>query len=227
MNKYLFVIDTADYAGNFECELCAYLTGFVWARGEEYAKMFRKETELKEFFNNIGMEYGEHGEANAEIYPAKGYFNNGYGQHYQDTPENEIIALQDYRKYVEKYYGDLIKQKEKIIELLNGPECEERKRYANINWTISAANREKKDHQKQIDNANKLDKVPKYSSYQSVAIYFNSKPSQEQIKLMKERAYKFAELPKKYSKDGKMISKILGFRLIEVKTVETETIIPV
>lgn len=40
-----FVIDTDSYAGNFERELCAYVTGFWdgWTHGGDQAEVFRKE----------------------------------------------------------------------------------------------------------------------------------------------------------------------------------------
>lgn len=47
---YIFVIDTEDYAGNFEREMCAYMTGCIGqcGVGEEYAEVFRRETGLEE-----------------------------------------------------------------------------------------------------------------------------------------------------------------------------------
>lgn len=65
------------------------------------------------------------------------------------------------------------------------------------------------------------------SSYESVIIYFNSKPKEEQISLMKEKAYTFNEARKtvgnmtQFYKDSNI--KILGFRLLEVKQTIEET----
>ena len=41
--ELVFVIDTNQYAGNFEREMCSYLTGVEDYRGEIYAKLAKKE----------------------------------------------------------------------------------------------------------------------------------------------------------------------------------------
>lgn len=43
--KYLFVVDTDKYSGNFEDELCAYMTGKMreWGHGEEFVSRYEKE----------------------------------------------------------------------------------------------------------------------------------------------------------------------------------------
>jgi hypothetical protein len=45
MKKYIFIIDTNEYAGNFERELCAYITGHVGecGVGSEMAHIFTEE----------------------------------------------------------------------------------------------------------------------------------------------------------------------------------------
>ena len=52
---YLFIVDTDQYAGNFEREMCAYMTGAVGecGVGEEYAKMFNEEEPDTIFDNNM------------------------------------------------------------------------------------------------------------------------------------------------------------------------------
>jgi hypothetical protein len=59
---WLFVIDTADYAGNFERELCAYITGRVGECGVgiEMHERFTEETGL-EPFENVMEEADDHG----------------------------------------------------------------------------------------------------------------------------------------------------------------------
>lgn len=46
LTHYYFVIDTNQYAGNFERDMCAYMTGIVGECdvGSEYAKLFTDET---------------------------------------------------------------------------------------------------------------------------------------------------------------------------------------
>lgn len=59
---YLFVIGTADYAGNFERELCAYITGRIGECeiGAEMATLFETETG-QEPFENVVEEVNDHG----------------------------------------------------------------------------------------------------------------------------------------------------------------------
>jgi hypothetical protein len=62
--------------------------------------------------------------------------------------------------------------------------------------------------------------------YNSLSIYFNNKPTEEQINIIKERAELFNEARKttgnmaQFYKDSKI--QILGYRLIEVKQTQTE-----
>lgn len=45
-SKYIFIIDTDSYAGNFERELTAYITGVVGGCevGDDFAKIYIKDT---------------------------------------------------------------------------------------------------------------------------------------------------------------------------------------
>ncbi len=60
-----------------------------------------------------------------------------------------------------------------------------------------------------------------YPSYQSVAIFLNTRPSDELITLMKERAIKFSNDPKTRIHTIEKIT-IFKFRLIEYKITRTE-----
>jgi hypothetical protein len=71
-------------------------------------------------------------------------------------------------------------------------------------------------------------KSPNSKSYNSVAIFFYNKPTQEQIDFLKERVKNFDEVYKtrgrmaKFNKNKPEI-KILGFRLIEFKSQTKES----
>lgn len=69
------------------------------------------------------------------------------------------------------------------------------------------------------DDENKEYSGNKYPLYQSVGIFMDRKPTDEEIKVLKKRANKF-QLLKDYNKDK--TPKILGFRLIQMKTTEVE-----
>lgn len=57
--KYIFVIDTKDYAGNFERNLCAYVTGITGdcEVGSDYADLFSQEidTDKEDLFEEIEL----------------------------------------------------------------------------------------------------------------------------------------------------------------------------
>jgi hypothetical protein len=81
---YLFIIDTNKYAGNFEREMCAYITGQIGECevGDEQAELAKKEipeevAQLEELVESIP---DEHGCARpVAIFPNPRYGNNGYG----------------------------------------------------------------------------------------------------------------------------------------------------
>jgi hypothetical protein len=218
-SNFAFIIDTEQYAGNFEREMCAYCTGQIGdcGVGDEFALLFNKEENISDdYFDNIAQESDEHGCARpCKIYPTEGWFNHGMGGHFREGQEKE--ALKHYIAAVEKYETPLLKQAEKNKVKLAGEKIQ--------NWTIEGCGREIKGHSKRIKKANKLIKVRKYPAALSVAILFYKKPTKEQIDLIKRRAFKFNEARQKYYTEKYDESfaksfgqiKITGFRLIEQK----------
>jgi len=61
--KYIFVIDTREYAGNFERELCAHCTGITGECevGDEFAKNFHIEEPTCELFQEVESRPDDHG----------------------------------------------------------------------------------------------------------------------------------------------------------------------
>ena len=133
---FAFVIDTDSYAGNFEREMCAYLTGHVGECevGEEYV-----DEDLPMNFDNVLDVGDDHG---------------------------------CYRP---------------VSIWMNEPK----------------------------------------TSYESVAIFFDTKPTQEQIDFMKERAKGFNDEVYNENKDSSWYKRqdivVLGFRLIQFKSGESST----
>ena len=87
--QFLFVIDTDEYSGNFEREMCAYVTGRVGdcGVGEEEAAIFDDEA------GQSGTDMGElvcenqdnHGcYRPTTVWPTPGWWNDGNGRHYRD-----------------------------------------------------------------------------------------------------------------------------------------------
>jgi len=150
INKWIFVIDTDAYAGNFERDLCAYITGVIGECevGDEFAALYRKET--------------------------------GDGDGVWDGQ-----------------FVDYVEQREEY-GCARPCSC----------WPSPK--------QKGAEHNN------------SVAIFFNKKPTSKLIALMKERAGKFAEAKRKIAEeedlswDKNFKLTIHGFRLVQEKTTTEE-----
>ena len=89
----LFIIDTDSYAGNFEREMGAFMTGEVGDSsliGKEEQALFRVSVSGEPFKNTLkedkdGQIY--------DILPTPGWFNNGFGAIFRDGQEAEAQAV--------------------------------------------------------------------------------------------------------------------------------------
>lgn len=104
--QFLFVIDTADYAGNFERDMCAYLTGCIGdcGVGEDMAQLYDKEVGVDSFTNPfediILSEPDEQGVCRpVTIYPGKNGDMNSVAILFEYRPSGEQIALMKERSY--------------------------------------------------------------------------------------------------------------------------------
>lgn len=95
-DKYIFVIDTDKYAGNFEREMCACLTGQIGQCevGIEESIKFRKEVgeDMYELMDEIVEQRpdADHGWFRpCGIYPTPGYFGDGWGGSFKDGEEEQ------------------------------------------------------------------------------------------------------------------------------------------
>lgn len=203
---YYFVIDTDAYAGNFEREMCAYLTGVVGdcGTGHETARAFRKQFPDNHFDENVIKYFDDNGcYRPCEVYPTPGRFNHGSGKHYDDDADMTEVQA-DFIAKQEAYYASLIELAEQNIA------------DGKIEWTRDLAG-----FRKRIEEV-KTQEIQKYPAFESVAIAFKCKPSDEDIEFLKHRAHEFVAdkelLMRKYISDVN----IRGFRLIECKTTYTE-----
>lgn len=93
-NHYIFVIDTDSYSGNFEREMCAYMTGQI---GDcEVGKQLAEEATIeileivKKLERIIDKMPDEHGcYRPVEIWPNERYGNDGHGNHALLTGSNK------------------------------------------------------------------------------------------------------------------------------------------
>lgn len=214
-SDYLFVIDTSQYAGNFERPMCAYLTGCIGECevGREMAEIFHKDFPSQDLFENIAQVQDENGCSRpVTIWANPRWGNDGMGGHYLIKTVNQKDACAVYVKSVESIYGGYMRNTQSVLDKLEKGEKVS-------NWTIEGAKKEIARHQAEIDKAKKLKKVSCYLAYMSLGIWFDTKPTQKQIDLMKIRANNFASIyrsSKSYNKDFHL--DIEGFRLLHFKT---------
>jgi hypothetical protein len=87
----IVVIDTDSYAGNFEREMCAFITGQVGECHVGSGVAWEEEENIRHlswFKDHIAQEEDDDQCARpASIWQTPGRFNDGYGGHYDDTPE--------------------------------------------------------------------------------------------------------------------------------------------
>lgn len=201
MLKYGFIIDTDSYSGNFEREMCAYITGQIGdcCVGDEYVEEFMEQfpDEYALFKNIIDFEAGSRP---CEISPTPGRFNDGMGENFDDDADMDIVKA-SYIKKIDEHYLPLLERAEKAIA--DGM----------TEW--------ENDAQRYKDRMSEAreNEIHKYPAYESVKIHFNEKPSTELIEFMKKRAQEYSETQPTY------VGKILGFRLEESITQTTDVAI--
>lgn len=90
-----FVIDTDKYAGNFERQLCAWVTGIAGecGVGDMIAVAACESKNAPDLHSLISTEADDHGtQRPCKVYPTPGYYNNGLGFEWQDGQEAEALA---------------------------------------------------------------------------------------------------------------------------------------
>lgn len=106
--RWLLVVDTDTYAGNFERELCAHLTAQVGecevgANEADTARQTMPADALKWCEENITQEPDDHGcHRPVKIRPTPGWFNDGAGNHWREGADPEAVKA----KYLESVRAD-------------------------------------------------------------------------------------------------------------------------
>ena len=228
--EFLLVIDTDEYAGDFEREMCAYLTGQVGecGVGDEYAELFHQEvpTKVAESFENIVAFVTEHGCARpATIWANPRYGNDGFGNHYLRTNRDDPALLATYAQNIADYEQPHIESYQRIKDDLTAEK--DISTWVAAGWTVAGAEQSLVRAKKRIADAKALKKIACFPAYMSVGIWLTKKPTAAQISLLKERTAKFAEAKRKLQpwlcKDFTLT--IEGFRLITFKkTAEEQTV---
>ncbi|MCY8499753.1 hypothetical protein P8917_09350 [Bacillus atrophaeus] len=105
-----FIIDTNSYSGNFEREMCAYLTGHI---GDCQVGFEEAENYLSKYEKIKGVAQKEDKEIAGiyrpvEIIKTPGIWNNGMGFHFKKGEEE--IALKKYKQSIKEYYESEIRK---------------------------------------------------------------------------------------------------------------------
>lgn len=89
----IFVIDTNYYAGNFERESCAYITGIIGECevGDDYAKEYTESVDFEKITEQVADEHGCC--RPVSIYPSFSGEYNSIAIFFTELPEDNIISL--------------------------------------------------------------------------------------------------------------------------------------
>lgn len=109
--SYVFIIDTNQYAGNFERDMCAFCTGQIGdcGVGEEGKDDFLDKVgqDMFELMDKL-VEHNpdEHGTCRpCAIEPTPGFFNNGLGGEFKDGQEKDALIARN--AYCDEQTSDL------------------------------------------------------------------------------------------------------------------------
>ena len=212
MKEYLLIVDTKDYSGNFERELCAWVTGRVGecGVGQQLAGLavdpkgpMPMSKELWEFCEgHVEDRPDSHGcHRPCAISPTPGWFNDGLGAHHREGTDPEIVreqynlSVREHAEHTQRAYAD--------------PEYGE---------------------QQAQDLLRRLDNPGRHPAYQSVEVYFDAPPPNGKLRneLSKRVQFFCAEHRPGGICAGRMGDMCSGpvtlthIRLVERKTVVTD-----
>lgn len=216
-NCWIFVIDTNQYAGNFEREICAYITGEIGdcSVGDEMLTFFAEETDKnKEFFKKHILQICDEDGCShpCEIYINPNWLKLGYGSTYRkNNLKEEKKALISHKKQCKHHIDSEIEKMESYKKRLEKGE----ETIIKAGWTKESIDKRIEKIKSEFNCA----KIETYPAYNSVAIFFKSKPTEAVIKLMKKRAKEYVKNFDYYTKEK---IKIEQFRLISQENIQKE-----
>ena len=190
--KYLLIIDTDQYAGNFERQLTGFCTGVHdGTHGDLEASMFDEFIEANDIESNweslvttsVTDENGY--QRVCSIWPSPGRFNNGMGHCYD---ANDPVAMGEARalskQAMKEYHASQIAMCER--RLAEGDFEEDRRG----GWTKEACERTIASALLSIEQAGTFVENP---AYESVVIFLQREPTAEDMALFRRRLADYAE----------------------------------
>lgn len=213
----IIVIDTEQNAGNFEREMCAYITGQYGECGVGDSIAQKVAADIQHYHwwtSNIRAEPDDNGcRRPVTIYPTPGWFNNGNGKHYRDDPANyadaKAAAIQSMTDYFAKNNA-IVRERLEMGDFEPSP-----------GWTKEACERTLASNEASIQRVASSD--VRYPAYLSIAIFVKTLPPEEVLDELISRAKAFAaddhgddalKEAKRWLGLGEKIS-ITGIRLVD------------
>lgn len=212
--SYLFVIDTEQYAGNFERELCAWCTGQIGQCGvgdreaADFASLFHEDYEI---FTETVAQFDDRESGclrPVKLVETPGWLNNGLGYQYRDIPSEYPEALARLKKSTFDYDQSQFEMIEKRI-------AENNFENTLTGWTKENCLRVQKSILSRRDRVDQITEPPRYPAFLSVGIGFYKKPTREQTNLIISRA-------ETYSIKNEIT--ITGFRIISCRKKTSEPV---
>lgn len=209
----IIIIDTTSYAGNFERELCAYVTGQYGecGVGDDLAEQASAEIRHIEWWNDhIAQEADDHGcRRPASIWATPGWFNNGNGGHYRDDPANydaaraaSVQSMKDYFELHERAIRDRLARED--FEPATKPGA----------WTKEACLRTIESNAASVRRV--AESQHRYPAYLSVAIFVDEFPAKEVLDELRGRAEHFCRNYKSFARFSSLETiDLTGFRLVD------------
>jgi len=218
MNRWIFVIDTDSYAGQFERDMCAYITGLIGdcGVGDNFAILYFEDTKEEESRFIELLEPVADDKAcyrPCYIWETRGWLYDGADGALPEDKFDQEEANKKHRIYTAKYHQDVYARTEKVNV--------DDDAYKKSGWTTESKSKALARLELQIvDCLSEKTICPRKPPYNSVAIFFYNEPTYEIINFMKKRANTFAEAKRKmgnsWDEDFKL--NILGFRLLQETT---------
>jgi len=214
ITSIVIAIDTEQYSGNFERQMCAYITGQIGECGVGKEIAAAEAKNIKWFNKHVTREDDDsdfHCYRPTSIWETPGWFNNGAGKHFKDTVENIEKAKEKAIKFITDYHS---KQKEMIEERIKNQDFESTK----TGWTEKACHRTLKNIEQSIQKVK--ESTTQYPAYLSVAIFVDKIPPENVMDEITQRAKDFATKTLNYNNNKPYNLTLTGFRVLEPSTIK-------
>ena len=188
LDTYGFAVDTKDYAGNFEREVVAFMTGQIGdcEVGNEQANKAKadlaKTSEGRKFLRwcerHVSLVLDDGCRRPAAIFPTPGWFNDGHGNAYPDSEAGSEAVAKRYVETVRKYHEP---------HIANGLKRIEAARAAGNEKDVELWGQAVERHRQDVRAAESRG-PGRFPSYQSAIVWLDKRPPSWVVEILKARA---------------------------------------